>query len=167
MTSPSFIDRIFNGENILLFVKTVTIASMGIAAGSALSYNAMIMPALRKFSASSAVSVWAETAHSAMFVQVSAIAISALGGSYIYYKTKNRFFLYSSLLMASIMPYTVAFFLPINKSLFAIRTSGKDDGTIEPKMIQWNKLQYGRTLLNVTSLLIALYGGLSGNGSSA
>lgn len=63
---PSFIDRIFNGENLLPFVKTVTIASMGIAAGFLLSYNAMIMPALRKFSASSAVSVWAETAHGAM-----------------------------------------------------------------------------------------------------
>lgn len=66
MTHPSLIDRIFNGENVLLVAKTVTIASMGIAAGSCLSYNAMIMPALRKFSASSAVSVWAETAHGAM-----------------------------------------------------------------------------------------------------
>ncbi|KAG0035991.1 hypothetical protein BGZ82_004846 [Podila clonocystis] len=167
MTSPSYIDRIFNGESVLLFVKTLTIASMGIAAGSGLSYNAMIMPALRKFSASSAVSVWAETAQGAMSIQVSAIAISVLGGSYIYYKTKNRFFLYSSVLMASILPYTLAFFLPINKSLFAIRSSGKDDGTIETKMIQWNKLQYGRTLMNVTSLFIALYGGLNGDGSSA
>lgn len=66
MTHPSLIDRIFNGENVLLVAKTVTIASMGIAAGSCLSYNAMIMPALRKFSASSAVSVWAETAQGAM-----------------------------------------------------------------------------------------------------
>ncbi|KAG0362868.1 hypothetical protein BG005_003750 [Podila minutissima] len=110
MMPPSFIDRIFNGENLLPFVKTVTIASMGIAAGFLLSYNAMIMPALRKFSASSAVSVWAETAHGAM-----------------------------------------SFFLPINKFLFAIRSSGKDDGTNEPKTIQWNKLQYGRTPMNVTS----------------
>ncbi|KAF9022644.1 hypothetical protein BGZ52_000803 [Haplosporangium bisporale] len=161
MTHPSLIDRIFNGENVLLVTKTVTIASMGIAAGSCLSYNAMIMPALRKFSASSAVAVWAETAHGAMF------AISVLGGSYIYYKTKNRFFLYSSMLMASIMPYTFAFFIPINKALFAMRASGKDDGTIDSKMIRWNRLQYGRTLMNVTSLLLALYGGLSGDGSSA
>ncbi|KAF9204466.1 hypothetical protein BGZ59_001035 [Podila verticillata] len=167
MTHPSLIDRIFNGENVLLVTKTVTIASMGIAAGSCLSYNAMIMPALRKFSASSAVAVWAETAHGAMSIQISAVAISVLGGSYIYYKTKNRFFLYSSMLMASIMPYTFAFFIPINKALFAMRASGKDDGTIDSKMIRWNRLQYGRTLMNVTSLLLALYGGLSGDGSSA
>ncbi|KAF9336258.1 hypothetical protein BG006_009214 [Podila minutissima] len=81
---PSFIDRIVNGENVLSFFKTATIASMGIAAGSALSYNAMIMPALRKFSASRAVSVWVETAHGAMSIQVSAVAISVLSGSYIY-----------------------------------------------------------------------------------
>lgn len=71
------------------------------------------------------------------------------------------------MLMASIMPYTFAFFIPINKALFAMRSSGKDDGTIDSKMIQWNKLQYGRTLMNVTSLLLALYGGLSGDGSFA
>lgn len=48
-----------------------------------------------------------------------------------------------------------------------MRSSGKDDGTIDSKMIQWNKLQYGRTLMNVTSLLLALYGGLSGDESFA
>ncbi|KAG0328044.1 hypothetical protein BG004_002630 [Podila humilis] len=135
---------------------------MGIAAGSQLSYNVMLMPALRKFSTASAVAVWAETAKGAMTIQVSAVLISVLGGGYIYYKTKNRFFLRSSLLMASIIPYTATFFLPINKSLFEFRDQGIiDDGTIDAKMVKWNKLQYGRVLMNVTSMLIALYGGLA------
>ncbi|KAG0207129.1 hypothetical protein BGX28_001560 [Mortierella sp. GBA30] len=162
-----YISTIFNGENLLLFTKTVTIASMGIAAGSALSYNAMIMPSLAKFAAKSSLAVWCETTHAAMSIQVSAIAVSVIGGSIIYFKTKNRYFLYGSMIMASILPYTVAMFLPINSRLFEMNKTGIDDGTIESKLLQWNRNQYGRTLLNVAALVVTLYGGLQLKGKTA
>ncbi|KAF9909322.1 hypothetical protein EC991_008833 [Linnemannia zychae] len=131
---------------------------MGIAAGNGLAYNAMIMPALAKFAPASSLAVWCETAFPAMSIQVSAIAVSVLGGSYIYYKTKNRFFLYSSLIMASILPYTAAFFIPINGPLFEMNKAGRDDGTIGEKMRQWNRNQYGRVALNAAALFVSLYG---------
>ncbi|KAK3833394.1 MAG: hypothetical protein JOS17DRAFT_76438 [Linnemannia elongata] len=163
MSKPNYSNSVFNGENCLLFAKTITIASMGIATGAGLSYNAMIMPALAKFAPSSSLAVWCETAFPAMSIQVSAIAVSVLGGSYIYYKTKNRFFLYSSVIMASILPYTAAFFLPINGPLFEMNKTGRDDGTIAKKMTQWNRNQYGRVGLNALALFVSLYGALQVN----
>ncbi|KAF9343674.1 hypothetical protein BGX26_005377, partial [Mortierella sp. AD094] len=152
-------NNIFNGDNLLLVTKTITIASMGIAAGAGLSYNAMIMLALQKFSATS-LAVWCQTAFPAIAIQVSAIAVSVVGGSIVYYKTNNRSYLYGSMIMASILPYTAVMFLPINKSLFQMNKTGIDDGTAISKLQQWNKNQYGRTFLNVAALLITLYGGL-------
>lgn len=98
--------------------------------------------------------------HTRIAIQVSAIAVSVLGGSYIYYKTKNRFFLYSSVIMASILPYTAAFFIPINGPLFEMNKIGRDDGTIVKKMAQWNRNQYGRVGLNALALFVSLYGAL-------
>ncbi|KAF9938423.1 hypothetical protein BGZ67_000194 [Mortierella alpina] len=161
-----FINAVFSGENILLVTKTITIASMGIAAGTGLSYNTLIMPSLAKLPAQTAVAVWCNTAFAAMSTQVSAIAISVIGGSIVYYKTKNRFFLYSSLIMASILPYTSVMFLPINSRLFEMNKTG-DDGTIATKMEQWNRNQYGRVLLNVAAMVISLYGVLQGKGKTA
>ncbi|KAG0368352.1 hypothetical protein BGX24_002872 [Mortierella sp. AD032] len=158
MSLPYYFNAVFNGENFLLFTKSITIASMGIATGTNLSYNAMIMPALAKFAPTSSLAVMCETAFPAMSIQVSAIAVSVLGGSYIYYKTKNRFFLYSSLIMAAILPYTAAFLIPINGPLFELNKSGRDDGTIGEKMKQWNRNQYGRLALNAAALFVSLFG---------
>ena len=49
-----------NSSNMLLFTKIVTISSMGIFAGTALNYNTVVMPSLRKFASSSSLAVWAE-----------------------------------------------------------------------------------------------------------
>ncbi|KAG0283211.1 hypothetical protein BGZ98_006420, partial [Dissophora globulifera] len=46
--------------NILLVTNVVTVAAMGIFAGSALHSNAVVMPALRNFASSSSLAVWAE-----------------------------------------------------------------------------------------------------------
>lgn len=86
-----------------------------------------------------------------------------LGGVGVYYKTKNKYFLYGGLIMLSILPYTMVMFLPINKDLFAFAKSGLGDldGSIARKMVIWNRNQYGRTALNVAALLTTLYGALT------
>ncbi|KAF9932400.1 hypothetical protein FBU30_008252 [Linnemannia zychae] len=158
MSLPYYFNAIFNGENILLLTKTITITSMGISAGSAFNYVSVIMPALAKFAPTSSLAVWCETGAASKSIQVSAIAISVLGGSYIYYATKNRFFLYSSLIMASILPYTSMFMLPINRPLFEMNKSGHDDGTIAEKMRLWKRNQYGRFALNAVALIVSILG---------
>jgi hypothetical protein len=52
-------------ENTLLVSKIATVASIGIYAGTSLSFNTIIMPALRKFSSSSSVAIWNETVNAA------------------------------------------------------------------------------------------------------
>ncbi|KAI1299944.1 hypothetical protein EDD11_006346 [Mortierella claussenii] len=158
MSSPY--NNLFTGGNILLLAKTVTIASMGIASGVGLSYNAMIMPSIQKLSPMNSLAVFCRAASPAMSIQVSAIAVSLLGGTLVYNKTKNRSFLYGSMIMLSVLPYTVFMFFPINRALFSMNKTGVDDGTIGLRMQQWNRYQYGRTLLNVTALLVTLFGGL-------
>ncbi|KAF9430158.1 hypothetical protein BGZ94_008098 [Podila epigama] len=152
-------------DNLLRFAKAASIASMGIATGVGFSYIALILPNVRTLSATTALNIWVGSARGAMSTseQVSAIAISVLSGSYIYYKTKNRFFLYSSVLMASIFPYTFTFFIPINRALFSMHSTGLIDGTVHAKLDRWNTFQYGRVLMNFTSLLISLYGALPGH----
>ncbi|KAG0350769.1 hypothetical protein BC939DRAFT_506449 [Gamsiella multidivaricata] len=162
MSLSSYFNALFNGQNILLVTKTVTIASMGIAAGAGLSYNAMIMPAVQKFSPMNALAVWCECAFPAMLIQITAIATSVIGGTIVYYKTKNRSFLYGAMIMASVLPYTGVMFFPINSELFRMNKSGIDDGTVWEKMQQWNRNQYGRVLLNVAAMVVTLFGGLQG-----
>jgi hypothetical protein len=62
MSLPYYFNAIFNGENFILFTKSITIASMGIAAGHGLAYNTLIMPALAKFDPLNSLAVWCETA---------------------------------------------------------------------------------------------------------
>ncbi|KAF9897831.1 hypothetical protein BX616_004912, partial [Lobosporangium transversale] len=45
-----------NTSNVLLITKIVTISSMGIYAGSALNFNTVIMPSLRRFAWNSSLS---------------------------------------------------------------------------------------------------------------
>ncbi|GJJ72938.1 hypothetical protein EMPS_05296 [Entomortierella parvispora] len=152
----------FNGDNLLLISKCITIASMGIGAGAGVAMNGTIMPTLTKLSGASAVSFWSQMAHPAKMTQLSSLITAFLGGVGVYYKTKNKYFLYGSLLMLSIIPYTVVMFLPINRELFAFAKSGLADvdGSFARKIVTWNRNQYGRTALNFAALFTTLYGAL-------
>jgi len=86
-----------------------------------------------------------------------------LGGMILYYKTKNKYYLYGGLIMASIFPYTMALFVPINKHIFAFVKSGLEDvdGSMAEKMWIWNRNQYGRTVLNAAGFLTTLFGAVT------
>ncbi|KAG0048975.1 hypothetical protein BGZ83_006160 [Gryganskiella cystojenkinii] len=167
MSMPTHVSSIFNGENLLLLVKTLTVASMGIGTGAGVAMNVTIMPTLAKFSTTSAAHFFKEMAQPAMLTQVTALVTGLLGGSAVYYKTKNKYFLYGGLIMLSILPYTVVMFLPLNFAIFDFAKSGLSDvdGSIAKTLITWNRRQYGRTALNATAFLTTLYGILT-EGSS-
>lgn len=203
MSLPHHVSSICSGENLIVFVKCLTIASMGIGAGAGVAMNGTFMPTLAKLSTASAASLWAEMAFPAMgkmnalvvfssiestcdcvpeplrsladkstsgsfyiVTQVSAFVTGSLGGSVVYYKTKNKYYLYGGLIMAAILPYTMVMFLPINKELFAFAKSGLADvdGSIAHKMMIWNRNQYGRTALNLIALFTTLYGTIKEGG---
>jgi hypothetical protein len=53
-----------NSDNTLVAGKVIAVASLGLFAGSALSFSAVIMPSLRKFSSASSLAIWTEAHNS-------------------------------------------------------------------------------------------------------
>ena len=49
-----------NSNNTLLVGKMIAVTSLGLYAGTALTFNTVIMPSLRKFSSSSSLAIWHE-----------------------------------------------------------------------------------------------------------
>ncbi|GJJ72937.1 hypothetical protein EMPS_05295 [Entomortierella parvispora] len=149
-----------DSTNVLLIAKIATISSMGIFAGTALNYNTVTMPSLRKFASSSSLAVWAEMYQLAKPIQISTIVLSALGGAGLYYKTQNSYYLAGALMMVVIIPYTTTLLYPINNKLLDIRKTGRDDGTVEEMLIRWDAIHFGRTLLGYGAMIVTLYGAL-------
>ncbi|KAG0048974.1 hypothetical protein BGZ83_006159 [Gryganskiella cystojenkinii] len=152
-----------NGEKSMTFLKGATIVVMGLGTGSSLSVNVAVMPALAKIPTSIAARLWTEMVLPATIIQVSAFVFGFLGGMALYYETKNKYYLYGGLIMASIFPYTLAMFVPINQELFMFVKSGLEDvdGSIAEKMWIWNRNQIGRTALNTAGFLTTLFGALT------
>ncbi|KAF9430157.1 hypothetical protein BGZ94_008097 [Podila epigama] len=138
-----------NGTNVLLVTKMITIGSMGIFAGNALTYATTIMPTLRKFASSSSLAVWCE-----MYL------LAKLGGAGLYYKTHNRYYLCGSVMMAAIAPYTWSLLYPINNRLLEIRKSGRDNPKVEEMLVRWDAIAFGRVLISYTAMFVTLFGAI-------
>ncbi|KAG0088675.1 hypothetical protein BGZ93_002549 [Podila epicladia] len=149
-----------NSSNVLLVTQMITIGSMGVFAGGALSYSTMVMPTLRKFASTSSLAVWCEMYLIAKPIQISMIAISSLGAAALYYQTRNQCYLIGSLMMVSLVPYTISLLYPINHKLLDIRKSGKDDPRVEEMLVRWDALAFGRTMASYGAMFITLYGAL-------
>ncbi|KAG0206127.1 hypothetical protein BGX28_002380 [Mortierella sp. GBA30] len=160
--SNTHVVSLFTNSSALVAAKSVTVATIGIFTGMALSYNAVIIPSLRSVPPENALPVWAHSYKIAKKIQVSLILTSIVAGSTVYYKTENPYFLAGPAIMASIIPYTFGLLLPINKSLLAISSSGKGEEKITELFNRWDALHAGRTLMSIVALGLVLYGGLSG-----
>ncbi|KAF9183403.1 hypothetical protein BGZ51_001540 [Haplosporangium sp. Z 767] len=171
------LQTIANSSNTLLAGKIVTVASLGIFAGTALTYSAVIMPSLRKFSTTSSVAIWHEIFQSAKSLQVATLTAGIAGSVGLYYKSKNAFYLYGAITMATVIPYTLLTLVPLNKKLFAIRQTntinGKsnslkdsvsNDNVSEDLLNRWSLFHLGRVALGFGALFSVLYGVVSENG---
>ncbi|KAG0099670.1 hypothetical protein BGZ93_006479 [Podila epicladia] len=158
MSFQAHIQRFADHSNTLLVGKFVAVASIGIYAGNAFFYSNALMPALAKFSTASSVAVWSEIFHKVKGTQITSMALGALSGAGLFYKTDNRFYLYSAAIMASLIPYTSLLLVPVSKKLLDIRKHNKDDGTADILLRRWSKIHFGRTLLGFAALFSATYG---------
>ncbi|KAF9994128.1 hypothetical protein BGZ79_001144 [Entomortierella chlamydospora] len=157
----SLISNITNHSTTLTVGKSLTVASIGLFAGVALSYNSIIMPALRKISNENALPVWAHSYNIGKKLQVGFIMTSLVTGVSVYSRTENPYYLAGSLIMTSIIPYTLAFIMPVNNTLLSILDGKKSDGNIERLLTKWDQLHFGRTLMGVAAFGLVLYGELS------
>ncbi|KAF9129844.1 hypothetical protein BGW39_003784 [Mortierella sp. 14UC] len=166
MPVHQILTNILNSPSSLASAKILTVASIGIFAGQALAYNAIIMPALRTVSPEAALPIWAKSYTTGKNIQVSLILTSVLAGLPVYYKTQNVFFLIGPLVMASIIPFTLAFIMPVNHRLLDIlegKRYGKKggEGNLSELYIKWDLLHFGRTVLSMGALGLTLYGSYS------
>jgi uncharacterized membrane protein len=95
-------------------------------------------------------------------IQMSSIVVSSLGGSILYYRTRNPYYLAGAAMMASIVPYTATLLYPINNKLLDIRKHGHDDPHVESMLTQWDTLHFGRTLMSLGALVVTVYAALRG-----
>ncbi|KAF9356789.1 hypothetical protein BGX26_004748 [Mortierella sp. AD094] len=158
----SLITNITNHSTTLTVGKSLTVASIGIFTGVALSFNSIIMPSLRKISNENALPVWAHSFNAGKKLQVGLILTSLVAGVGVYNRTENPYFLAGPLIMTSILPYTLAFIMPVNNTLLSILDGKKSNGNVERLLIKWDLLHFGRTLMGIAALGLVLYGGFSG-----
>ncbi|KAF9089921.1 hypothetical protein BGX29_011795 [Mortierella sp. GBA35] len=177
MALHDILTNILNNPSFLVSAKVLTVGSIGLFAGQALSYNAIIMPALRTVSPEAALPIWAKSYNIAKNIQVGLILTSVLAGLPVYHKTQNAFFLIGPLVMASIVPFTLAFIMPVNHTLLDILDShgghkeggkagskkkgGKVEGTLSELYVKWDLLHFGRTVLSLGAFGLTLYGSFS------
>ncbi|KAG0348385.1 hypothetical protein BG005_011565 [Podila minutissima] len=127
----------------LVVGKVVSVGCIGIFAGQSLFYNAILMPALRRAHTDAALPVWAN---------------SLLSGFGVYYKTEDIQHLIPPVLLATVVPFTFAFIMPINRELLGILNgTGKKNSTVEHLLNRWDMLHFGRTVLSITAFVLALY----------
>ncbi|ORZ09332.1 hypothetical protein BCR41DRAFT_388303 [Lobosporangium transversale] len=153
-----------NTSNVLLITKIVTISSMGIYAGSALNFNTVIMPSLRRFAWNSSLSVWGEMFILSKPIQFTSIMTSVIGGSILFYQTRNPYYLAGAAMMGSILFYTNVLLHPIHAHLLDIRKHSREEPSVEEMLIQWDAIHFGRTLLSYGAMVVTLYAALSGPG---
>ncbi|KAF9969808.1 hypothetical protein BGZ73_007670 [Actinomortierella ambigua] len=163
MTSK-YADYLRNPDTWLFLGKAVGIGTVGIFAGQALGFSTFLMPALRKFAATSSLTVWCEAYVNAAPIQFACAAVSSacLGG--VYFKTKSLPFLWASLGMASVIPYTLGLMMPINKELLSIRKSGVvQSDHVEALLQRWESRHQVRIVVSIAALGASLFGGLGGS----
>jgi hypothetical protein len=160
MPAQQILTGVFSNNPTLVSSKLLTVASIGLFAGQALAYNVIIMPALRTVSPQAALPIWAKSYTKGKNSQVSLILISVLAGLPVYYKTQNAFFLSGPLIMASIIPFTFAFIMPVNRRLLGILEDHKKGGesSLSELYNKWDLLHFGRTVLGLSAFGLTLYG---------
>ncbi|KAG0377911.1 MAG: hypothetical protein J3R72DRAFT_431253 [Linnemannia gamsii] len=166
-----------NSDNTLVAGKVIAVASLGLFAGSSLSFSAVIMPSLRKFSSASSLAIWTEAQNSSKYLDLGLIASGIAGSAGLYYKTKNISYLYGAITIASVIPYTLITLYPTAKKLLSIRQNntigGKsdsmkdnkyNDSDVETLLSRWSLFHLGRTVLGLGALFVTLYGVVSEDG---
>ncbi|KAG0299432.1 hypothetical protein BGZ98_010068 [Dissophora globulifera] len=161
MVAFVYLSSFISNPSLLTAGKAATVASIGLFAGVSLSYNAIIMPSLRKISNESALPVWASAYNIGKKLQVGLILTSIVAGSSVYYKTENPYFLAAPLIMGSIVPYTLALIMPTNKILLGILDGAKSDAHLDELFVKWDLLHFGRTVMSMVALGLTLYGSFS------
>ncbi|KAG0054728.1 hypothetical protein BGZ83_010623 [Gryganskiella cystojenkinii] len=167
-----------NSNNTVLIGKMIAVTSLGLYAGTALTFNAVIMPSLRKFSSSSSLAIWHENFQAGKVLQLSLTGISILANGALFRKTQNPFFLYSALAMVFTVPYSALALVSVNKKLITIREgntiqgranslkdSESDDSTVDKLLSQWNVRHSARTVLGFGALLSTVYAVISSDSS--
>ncbi|KAF8935290.1 hypothetical protein CPC16_006522 [Podila verticillata] len=136
-------------STVLVVGKVISVGCIGIYAGQALFYNAILMPVLRRTPSQTALAV-------------ALTGASFLSGAAVYYKTDNIQYLIPPFLLAINVPFTFAFIMPVNRELFGILDgTGKKNSTVEQLLNKWDLLHFGRTVLGTTAFVLALYGAFS------
>ncbi|KAF9289490.1 hypothetical protein BGZ74_000717 [Mortierella antarctica] len=129
----------------LVVGKVVSVGCIGIFAGQSLFYNAILMPALRRAHTDAALPVWANS------YQIAKGKLSSL-------TTEDIQHLIPPVLLATVVPFTFAFIMPINRELLGILNgTGKKNSTVEHLLNRWDMLHFGRTVLSITAFVLALY----------
>lgn len=141
------------------------------------------MPALRTIPPLTALPVWAKSYNVGKKMQVGLIITSILAGLPVYYQTGNAFFLMGPLVMGAIIPFTLAFIMPVNHTLLGIldgtegkakttgkhgknghpSNHGKGEGDLKELYVKWDLLHFGRTVMSFVALGLTLYGSFSRN----
>ncbi|KAI9486210.1 MAG: hypothetical protein EXX96DRAFT_548130 [Benjaminiella poitrasii] len=140
----------------LYYPKTIGLISTGLFAGFSLCLNFVNVPSIR--ASKDPLPVFCKTYSNGARFAIVSIFIGAASNALCYYYTRKTNFLYSSLLMFAVPPFTIAAIAPTNNKLFAMESQGDnyDRKKVYDLVAKWNKLQWVRTTCGITAFLFRI-----------
>jgi hypothetical protein len=88
--------------------------------------------------------------------QVSLSATGALSSMLAYYLSKQKNYLYSSLILLSITPYTLLFMMPTNYALMD-RTNDRSSERTRELLKKWGRLHAVRSFIGLAAVSFLIY----------
>jgi uncharacterized membrane protein len=143
-------------STLIYYPRSLALYANGAFVGLSLTMNLVTIPSIK--SSKDPLPVFLNTYIRGSRLAIPSILVTSASNAVCYYHTKNPRFLYASILIAAVIPYTMLFIAPINNQLFALEKDGNnyDRKRVDQLLIKWNKRQYVRTIASSASFLLTV-----------
>jgi hypothetical protein len=134
----------------------LAILSGALFSGAALYVNVAEHPARMRLEPRIAVLQWAPSYGRATWLQAPLAIISFISGALVYLLGGSLYWIVGAALVGSVVPYTFAIMMPINKQLLA---AGQDSSGLHVRILleRWARLHAVRTALSLAGTVVYLW----------
>ena len=135
---------------------SVAAVSAGLFAGAALYVSAVEHPARMSCGPAIAIGEFRPSYKRGAIMQASLALLGSGAGFMVFWNQRDPWILVGSLLLLSVVPFTLLFILPTNKRLLD-PALGSDSNHAVPLLTRWGRLHAARTALGSLAFLIFLW----------
>lgn len=136
----------------IYYPRSIGLFANGVFAGIGLCMNFVNVPAIR--ATKDPLPVFYKTYNHTKVLAIISIAVSTVANGICYYRTKDKTFVYTTVLSFFSFPFTLLFMAPVNNKLIAMEDKPLDIQKVNTLVTKWNKLQTVRTATGIAAFVI-------------